>query len=187
MCTFHYNRVRNGRDPNAPKTMKRKDANGTPLGCSFEGCGRVRHSYGLCWVHRKALKSGSPLVQLDQWLKCSVRDCEGVFNNDTSKSRLCHRHAGQAWRFSLETDHIVDLLGTSKCGNPGCENTGSLHIDHDHQCCPRGKFKRGKHSCGKCVRGVLCSNCNTALGLLKEDARRMYGLVEYLKNYAVIS
>ena len=30
-------------------------------------------------------------------------------------------------------------------------------IDHDHRCCP------GSESCGKCIRGILCSSCNTGL------------------------
>jgi hypothetical protein len=31
-------------------------------------------------------------------------------------------------------------------------------IDHDHTCCP------GERSCGKCIRGVLCMQCNTNIG-----------------------
>lgn len=39
----------------------------------------------------------------------------------------------------------------------------SLHVDHDRKCCST------KKSCGSCVRGLLCHNCNTAIGLLRED------------------
>jgi hypothetical protein len=31
-------------------------------------------------------------------------------------------------------------------------------VDHDHSCCP------GKQTCGKCIRGLLCVNCNGKLG-----------------------
>lgn len=36
-------------------------------------------------------------------------------------------------------------------------------VDHDHSCCPMGK-KRPTRTCGKCIRGLLCFRCNTALG-----------------------
>jgi recombination endonuclease VII len=35
-------------------------------------------------------------------------------------------------------------------------------IDHDHACCPDEDF-----SCRKCVRGLPCLSCNTALGLIE--------------------
>lgn len=36
-----------------------------------------------------------------------------------------------------------------------------------------------KKSCGKCVRAILCSPCNTGLGLFKED-------VDLLKRAAAL-
>jgi hypothetical protein len=45
------------------------------------------------------------------------------------------------------------------CGQP--PKTKRLAIDHDHRCCP------GHFSCGKCIRGLLCTKCNLFLGLIE--------------------
>jgi hypothetical protein len=44
----------------------------------------------------------------------------------------------------------------------------TTHIDHDH-------------STG-IIRGLLCHNCNTALGLLKEDTETMKSMITYLSK-----
>lgn len=49
-----------------------------------------------------------------------------------------------------------------------------LHVDHDHSCCP------GKNTCGLCVRGLLCGNCNRAIGLLNDDLAVAKRAVDYL-------
>lgn len=50
----------------------------------------------------------------------------------------------------------------------------NIYVDHDHECCPH----EGR-SCGRCVRGLLCLRCNTALGHME----RMWDLAEaYLLN-----
>lgn len=56
-----------------------------------------------------------------------------------------------------------------------CEEPGELHVDHDHECCPE-KMR----SCGKCIRGLLCSNCNNGLGRFKDSVRRLTRASEYL-------
>jgi hypothetical protein len=43
---------------------------------------------------------------------------------------------------------------------------GPLFIDHDHVCCNK------KWTCGKCVRGLLCSHCNTWLIDVELDRNR---------------
>lgn len=36
-----------------------------------------------------------------------------------------------------------------------------MSVDHDHACCA------GHRSCGKCLRGIVCANCNRKLGFLE--------------------
>jgi hypothetical protein len=52
-----------------------------------------------------------------------------------------------------------------------------LSIDHDHSCCP------GSNSCGKCVRGLICSNCNMSLGNAQDSIEILQNMIEYLKSY----
>jgi hypothetical protein len=47
-------------------------------------------------------------------------------------------------------------------------------IDHDHACCP------GPYSCGKCVRGILCTNCNNILGQAHDDPKILRAAATYL-------
>lgn len=52
----------------------------------------------------------------------------------------------------------------------------NLVIDHDHACCS------GEFSCGECVRGLLCADCNTALGLFRDDTNSLQRASAYLER-----
>ena len=64
-----------------------------------------------------------------------------------------------------------------KCGFPDCDRP-PLEIDHDHRCCPTGK-----RSCGRCIRAVLCSKHNMALGQFADSIENLREGIEYLKNF----
>lgn len=53
-----------------------------------------------------------------------------------------------------------------------------LVVDHDHACCPGGT-----HSCGRCVRGLICRHCNAAAGQLHDSADNARSLAAYLDRW----
>lgn len=50
-----------------------------------------------------------------------------------------------------------------------------LNVDHDHACCP------GEVTCGKCVRGLLCTPCNVFLGYF-ENKDTMSKMKAYVRR-----
>lgn len=68
-------------------------------------------------------------------------------------------------------DRLVEQLGVCAICKHLSRRFGTLQrlqVDHDHDCCDL-KTK----SCGKCLRGLLCADCNVRLsyleGILKES------------------
>ena len=77
--------------------------------------------------------------------------------------------------FRLTQEQFGRLLAAQKnacgmCHEPFAEGS-PICVDHDHTCCPGEKM-----SCGKCLRGLLCRSCNTALGHIerKSELARVY-------------
>lgn len=61
-------------------------------------------------------------------------------------------------------------------------------IDHDHSCCKgsRGRWGTEGHAervCGKCIRGLLCQQCNVALAMVCDDTDRLRALIGYLEAH----
>jgi Recombination endonuclease VII len=51
-------------------------------------------------------------------------------------------------------------------GREPFEENQLIYVDHDHACCPVPPGAQTTR-CGKCVRGLLCFRCNTALGYIE--------------------
>ena len=77
-------------------------------------------------------------------------------------------------RHNITKEYYDELFKTNdgKCWI--CKHYDAVHIDHDHSCCAGG------WSCGNCVRGLLCSNCNTAIGLLQDSPILLGKAIKYL-------
>lgn len=93
----------------------------------------------------------------------------------------------QRWRhiehkYGLTRERYEEILAEqgNRCAACPAEAPGgrwnNWHVDHDHACCPNS------YTCGRCVRGLLCGNCNLALGAVADDPARLQQLLEYLQR-----
>lgn len=85
-------------------------------------------------------------------------------------------------QYGLTIDDRTRILTeqNNKCGICGILETNEnfLHIDHDHRCCPSNT------SCGKCIRGLLCSKCNRTLGMINDDVNIASSLSKYVLRHS---
>lgn len=79
-------------------------------------------------------------------------------------------------RYRLTEDDLSSMIAKydGKCWL--CKTKPAVYVDHDHSCCS------GDTTCGKCVRGVLCSGCNTGLGLLGDNIDGLKRAILYVSS-----
>lgn len=76
-------------------------------------------------------------------------------------------------------DGVCAICGTSEPGG----RYNQWHIDHDQNCCPT---PRGKHGCcGRCIRGLLCSECNIGLGKFQDVPARLRAAAQYVEAHRI--
>lgn len=162
-----------GRCVAAQSERASRDRNLPPITC--ESCGEPQAT----WQFRGG-RAKSRTCRTCEGLNPGLRwcpDCEEWLTPDNfgTTGRDGRYYASRCKRCRAAAEHgttIKALLAMTGFETPRCCACGSterLHIDHDHRCCPSMK------SCGNCVRGWLCSPCNTAEGLLKtpENAEKL--------------
>ncbi len=91
------------------------------------------------------------------------------------KEKKSHYHRKR--KYGIDEKMFNDLLakqggGCLVCGVTPDKPDVRYCIDHDHLCCP------GDISCGRCVRGILCQNCNSAEGFLSRAAKQTGRTIE---------
>lgn len=82
-------------------------------------------------------------------------------------------------RYGISSDMYQSMLTEQKFKCAICKgDMGIPRIDHDHKCCP------GSKSCGRCVRGLLCDNCNKGLGQFKDNEKSLKNALLYVRKHA---
>ena len=117
-----------------------------------------------------------------EYKKCCWNNCENnrkqkkktIQTDSESTYRYCEYHypiMKRTGRYELTKYEVEILLLKTNCDLCNREFNRSKKepkIDHCH------KTKK--------VRGVLCSSCNTGLGLLGDDISSLFNAIKYIKN-----
>lgn len=89
------------------------------------------------------------------------------------------KRTNRVGRHTVTIEQIEWLLVEQAFACAICESLitwNTMHLDHDHKCCHN---KHGE-SCGRCFRGLLCMDCNLALGRFKDDTVILQNAIYYL-------
>lgn len=113
--------------------------------------------------HESPCASPESMERARRWNAARTR-LYGKRENPVVRSRWARAYKLQRYGLTKEKfDHLLKVQGHA-CGmcRELFEEGDTIIIDHDHACCPAER-----KSCGKCVRGLLCLSCNTALGQIE--------------------
>lgn len=171
LCHNHYRALRR-RQAGAKPQAKRPEV------CIVEECNKKHYCMNYCSSHYSRLqvsgniKSDIPI----KILTYGKNSCDVLFCKNKHKAKgLCGTHDATKRTYNLTSEQLVEMLSRP------CEICGasdSLTIDHDHSCCNK------RTSCGKCVRGTVCQNCNRAMGQAKDNSKILRMLADYLDKYS---
>ncbi len=143
--------------------------NGEVVSC---GCYRLERMLEHVESHRVRVVAGKKVchkcrrdLPVDQFSLSAKTGCglQGSCKRCSAAYRVSSIH-------NLDFEQALHLVDARASG--GCEVCGGLddtHIDHNH-------------ATGE-VRGLLCGQCNRALGLLKEDQTRIQALLAYVQRW----
>lgn len=171
MCQKHY--TRNYRYGNVSFSKQNKDQ---PEFCSLNGCEEKTLSRNLCSSHYARWKrhgeafDKNPIrkvIKYNGTEKCLIPNC----HNQAKIKMLCKQHYQHQSKHKIDFFEILDDFAK---GCFACGSTKNLCLDHDHSICQE------KSVCNNCYRGILCSDCNVALGRVKENANTLRALADYV-------
>lgn len=181
-CAAHYANHQQGREVK-PFAYKWAEAGRPCRVCGADTEGRRSYCSVACRVvasRTKGERIESFVCRLcGKSVSIKARDESGrLVRTDVAWCRDCGRDSVDARRFKKYgvTPEQFALLTANGCHICGAKDR-RYHVDHDHACCPTDK-----RSCGKCVRGVLCGQCNQALGMLRDRVDLLQNAIAYLNR-----
>lgn len=122
-----------------------------------------------CCEEKPGLAEAKPRTWLETDQRPLKPRCRRHQRVEHARAKTNNRSATVTRVYGLSPDEYRELQeyqnGRCYVCRRATGKTKALAVDHDHACCP------GDKSCGRCVRGVLCSPCNyTVIGRYDRDA-----------------
>lgn len=143
-------------------------------------CGTCHEIKLLCDF---AYKKGKPLFRCKEchnaWYRAYFSKNENMAKQTARAKRRKNELGPVAFRVrqhGLTESEYYEMLGKYEGRCWICKSENATVIDHDHSCC------KGSTGCRNCVRGVLCSPCNTMLGQADDDKNKLLRAVDYLRD-----
>lgn len=134
--------------------------------------------YGRKYRHKNRDKINARRSERKDWVKqVAYNKIWRTLNPEKIKSydppdKQHNRSLRKRYGITLEKyNEILDAQNgvCASCSLKPIGKRSTLNVDHDH-------------NTGK-IRALLCHSCNTALGLLRDDAQTVEKLLEYIKHY----
>lgn len=171
LCGMHYQRLRTTGDVGGSEPILVK---------GIRNCDDRSAEYSRRWRENNRDKSriSQRLRRESDPEKFKVRGAEWRANNPDSV-----RNSYLKYTYGITLDEYARLLEFQNGRCAICEGSSpggrkeTFGVDHDHNCCP------GRRSCGRCIRGLLCVNCNNRiLGGANDNPDVLRRAVEYLER-----
>lgn len=193
LCNGHYQRMKKYGDPTQGVYAQNTQT------CTFDECTAPRRYDQLCMGHYTQRRKTGTLKPLRRFTDPMVRDESGnkqcrrcdrwlpteAFSTNkarrdllTAYCRRCERDKALIHNYGITVHQHEAMLagqggGCAICGGQNKDGR-AFFVDHDHACCP------GQRTCGSCVRGLLCGDCNLGIGYFRDDIARMKTAISYL-------
>lgn len=211
-CNKHYKRWSDTGDPLTPSRVRAlKTIDCEQCGAAVQTQKRDRRFCDSCIVQRKKASAKPYVPRSERDIIC--KNCGETFrgrgptfycgedcrNEAQRETRAAWQAANGKYRSFIsnlkrygltpESFYAIEaeqggVCRVCECPAPQPElYSHGWKVDHDPACCDLPRHTGRQVSCGKCVRGLLCHNCNVAIGLAHEDPDRLRRLAAHIESH----